>query len=231
MTQSCSFSGGQCIVFPKQKRVVVIVTTPVATPSLSLLTMNNGMYVNPISQYINLTVCSSTALDLYNVYHNNLTTITKNYVSTLMNYMTITPTQSPNLFLRNYLNTAIIQLYGLYTDPYIKAFYINAPKDVVTWDSTYCNATLASNTNNPYPTRLNCQYQNDTTIAITIPEGVTYQSGITDYFLVTVNCKFQIVDFTAAQKILYISTPVISGPFNAYGSFSNQTNDYHYYIT
>ena len=231
MPQSCTFAAGKCIIFPQQKRVVIMVTSPVSIASFTISAMNNGMYVNPISQYIQLTICSSSTVDYYNVYHNYLTTIIKNYVTSVMNYMTITPTQSPNLFLRNYMNTAIIRLYGLFTDPYVNAFYINAPKDVVTWDSTYCNATLTSNTNNPYPTRLNCQYQNDTTIAISIPEGVVYQSGVTDFYLVTVNCKFWLVDFTAAQKILYISAPVTSGFFNAYGSYSITSSNYHYYIT
>ena len=231
MTTSCTISTGKCIVFPKQRRVVVIITTPAASGILILLSMVNGMYVNPMSAFINLAIYTSSTLDIYNVYHNNLTTILKNYVSGINNYMTITPTQSPNVFLRNYMNTAIIKLYGLYTDPYINAFYVNAPEDVVEWDNTYCNATLGSNTNNPYPTRLNCQYQNYTTIAITIPEGVVYQSGVTDYFLITVNCKFKIIDFKTAQKILYISTPITSGFFNAYGSFSNTSSDYHYYIT
>jgi len=106
--------------------------------------------------------------------------------------MTITATQSPNIFLRNYLNTATIQLRGLYTDQYITAFYIHAPSDIVTFDSTYCNATLTSSFNNPYPTRLHCMYQNDTTIAVGIPEGVGYVYNATDDYVVTVNCKFMV---------------------------------------
>jgi hypothetical protein len=74
--------------------------------------------------------------------------------------MTITPTQSPNLFLRNYINTATIQIKGLYSNNFIKAFYINAPADIVYWDSIYCNATMTFTFNNPYPTRLECLYQN-----------------------------------------------------------------------
>lgn len=83
--------------------------------------------------------------------------------------MTITPTQTPNLFLRNYMNTAIITINGLYTDTYINAFYIHAPIDIVTWDSAYCNATLGNLNNNPYPLRLNCSFINDTTLSVVIP--------------------------------------------------------------
>jgi hypothetical protein len=94
--------------------------------------------------------------------------------------MTIIPTQSPNLFLRNYMNTATITMNGLFTDSYITAFYIHAPNDIVTWDTTYCNATLGTGGNNPYPTRLSCGFINDTTLSIMIWQGVSYVAGITD---------------------------------------------------
>lgn len=169
MTLSCTNALGKCIVFPNQKRVLVVPTVPTSISSLQLLTMNNGMYVQTLSQYINLTIASASALEIYNVYHNNLTTIKTNYVKGIANSMEIVPTQSPNLFLRNYMNTATFTINGLYTDPYIKAFYIHAPKDVATWDSTYCNATLGTGGNNPYPVRLSCGFINDTTLSINIP--------------------------------------------------------------
>ena len=84
---------------------------------------------------------------------------------------------------------------GLYTNPYVKAVYIHAPKDIVTWDTTYCNATLGTHGNNPYPTRLACAFINDTTLSINIPEGVSYISGVTDAQPITLNCKFYIKDF------------------------------------
>jgi hypothetical protein len=160
-----------------------------------------------------------------------LTTIKTIYALATPNTMTLVPTQSPNLFLRNYMNTAIITLKGLFSDPYINAFYIHAPKDIVTWDTTYCNATLRTGGNNPYPTRLTCAFINDTTLSINVPEGVSYVPGVTDGQSIFVNCKFYIKDFSAGQNILYVSTPVISGTFNAYGSFSQKDDDYHFFAT
>jgi hypothetical protein len=60
---------------------------------------------------------------------------------------------------------------------------------------------------------------------------VIYQSGITDNYIITVQCKFSIVDFSTGQDILYVSTPVTSGTFNAYGSHSATGDDYHFYVT
>lgn len=231
MSTSCTYGAGRCLMFPIQKLILILPTLANSIASLAVGSVNNGMYVCPISKYINLTVVSSGKLEYYNINHTNLTTIKTNYVKGIANSMTITATQSPNVFLRNYMNTATIRMIGLYSDPYITAFYLHVPSDIVTFDSTYCNATLGSNANNPYPTRLNCWYENDTTIAITIPEGVTYLLGFTDGYAISINCKFYIKDFSAGQDTLYVSSPVISGTFNAYGSYSNQIDDYHYYIT
>jgi hypothetical protein len=231
MVQSCTNALGKCIVFPNQKRVLVIPTVATSLSTLQLLTMRNGMYEMPISTYINLTVASASTIDFYTVNHTQLTTIKTNYVKSVANSMTIIPTQSPNLFLRNYMNTATITLSGLYTDPYVNAFYLHAPSDIVTWDITYCNATLGASVNNPYPTRLNCGFINDITLSVLIPEGVSYVSGVTDGEFIIINCKFQIKDFSAGQSILYVSAPVTSGTFNAYGSYSQNIDDFHYYIT
>jgi hypothetical protein len=192
--------------------------------------MNNGFYVCPASQYIYTVVVSASEIDVYKIVHPNLTTIKTNYLRNTPNSMTITPTQSPNVFLRNYMNTAIIQITGIYTAPQITAFYLQAPSDVVTWDNTYCNATMTANYNNPYPIRLNCLYESSTTIAITIPEGVSYVYNITDGYTITVNCKFLLADFPINTNILYVSPPTISNAFNAYGSHS-VVDDYHYYMT
>lgn len=169
MTHTCINPTGKCIVFPRQRRVVAIPSPPLPVSSITLNNMTNGIYLSPISSYINLTVLSASNIDFYNIPHQNLTTITNNYFNGSSTRMTITPTQNPYIFLRNHMNIAIIQLYGLYTNPFIKAFYINAPLEVVTWDSNYCNASLLSNNNDPYPTRLVCSAINQTSIAITIP--------------------------------------------------------------
>jgi hypothetical protein len=62
MTHSCSNAIGKCIVFPNQKRVVVVPAVATSLSTLQLLTMNNGMYVSPLSKYINLTIASSSLI-------------------------------------------------------------------------------------------------------------------------------------------------------------------------
>lgn len=67
------------------------------------------------------------------------------------------------------MNTAVIKIKGLFTEPFITAFHIHAPSDIVTWNNTYCNSTLTAGGNNPYPVRLNCSTINDTTLSILVP--------------------------------------------------------------
>jgi hypothetical protein len=230
MTHTCLFASGQCIVFPLQRRVIVLSSSPTSLSAFALANMTNGIHLNPVSQFINLTIFSSSNVDHYNTYHNNLTTIKTNYFTSTATQMAISSTQN-NVFLRNYMNTAIFQLWGLFTNPYIHAFYLHAPKDIVSWDQTYCNASMTSPSNNPYPTRINCQSLNDTTISITVPEGVNYYQTITDTYSITIHARFKIEDFWPGQDILYVSSPVTSGTFNAYGSYSAAKDDYHYYVT
>ena len=64
------------------------------------------------------------------------------------------------------MNTVNIKLYGLYSTTFVQAFYINAPVEIVTWDTTYCNASMEAVLHDPYPTRLVCRAINDTTIQI-----------------------------------------------------------------
>lgn len=59
--------------------------------------------------------------------------------------MVISTTQTPNIWLRNYANTAIFQLDNLFMDSRITAIYLKAPAaDVLSWDINYCNASLTS---------------------------------------------------------------------------------------
>ena len=135
---------------------------------------------------------TANSANLYEIPHNNLTTRQVVPPSNPPTWMTITPTQTPNIFLRNYMNTATIQLYGLYSTTFVNAFYINAPSEIVSWDDTYCNATFESAEHDPYPTRLLCSHINDTTIQIIIPEGVeeNYVEDLTEEYILTVHAKF-----------------------------------------
>lgn len=62
MALSCSNIFGQCIIFPKQKRILVIPSTPVTVSALQILSVNNGIYVQPLSAFINLTIISASTL-------------------------------------------------------------------------------------------------------------------------------------------------------------------------
>jgi hypothetical protein len=47
----------------------------------------------------------------------------------------------------------------------------------------------------------------------------------------TVHAKFWLVDFPPTEGVLYVSQPILSNNFNAYGSFSNTSFSTDYYIT
>lgn len=134
--------------------------------------MNNGIYLQPLSKNIDVLALTPTSSNLYSIPHNNLTTRKIIPETSAANWMTITPTQTPGIFLRNYMNTATIKIFGLYSTTFINCFYINAPKQIVTWQTKYCNATFESLNHDPYPTRLLCSFINDTTLQVLIPEGV-----------------------------------------------------------
>lgn len=104
--------------------------------------MTNGIYLQPQSQFIDVLALTPTSSNLYNIPHNNLTTRRVIPATGVSTWMTINPTQTPGIFLRNYMNTATINIYGLYSTTFVNCFYINAPKEIVTWDTKYCNATF-----------------------------------------------------------------------------------------
>lgn len=129
------------------------------------------------------------------------------------------------------MNLAVISLYGLYTTTYVHSFVVVAPNDVLTWDTTYCNATMTALANNPYPTRLLCSVITTTSLLVLIPPGVVYQPTITETYTVTINCRFQLVDFPTPPT-LYVTGTVLSATFNAYGSFANIADpNPQYFIT
>ena len=107
--------------------------------------------------------------------------------------------------MRNYWNTVKMEIEGLYTSEFVKAFYIVAPIEVTDWDNTYCNATIESPSHLPYPTRLECLQITPNTIQIKIPEGINYQPGVSETQTLTVHAKFWIEDFPPGTDILYVS--------------------------
>lgn len=49
--------------------------------------------------------------------------------------------------------------------------------------------------------------------------------------MVTLWAKFWIQDFDIGDGILYVSPPIVSNTFNAYGSYSVSDHSYPFYIT
>ncbi len=101
-------------------------------------------------------LASSTILDKYTIVHQPLTTRQDMpLLAFAANTFVITNTQNSGaIFLRNYWNTVKMEIQGLYTSEFIKAFYIEAPVEITDWDPTYCNATIGAPLQLPYPTRL-----------------------------------------------------------------------------
>ena len=68
--------------------------------------MTNGIYLQPLSQFVDVLALTPTTSNLYKIPHKNLTTRRQIPATAAPTWMTITPTQTPNIFLRNYMNTA-----------------------------------------------------------------------------------------------------------------------------
>lgn len=127
MPFTCASTAGNCLVFPIQ-RLVVVKAAGAAVTSLLLTTMVNGIYVLP-TQNFDMRLVSSTNIDKYQVVHGSLTTLmTIPLLASAANTFTIVNTQNTGaIFLRNYWNTVQMQIKGLFTNKFIKAFYIIAP--------------------------------------------------------------------------------------------------------
>ena len=75
MPVACSELGGNdCLIFPTQKRILVILPS-VSTSSILLSGMNNGIHVKPLSDRFDVVAITPTSVNFYDVLHNNLTTL------------------------------------------------------------------------------------------------------------------------------------------------------------
>lgn len=153
--------------------------------------------------------------------------------------MAISTTQTPNIWLRNYANTAIFDLGNLFMDSRIDAIYLVAPaSDVTSWDSDYCNASLTGTISTTYPLRFTCRvFTEDATKPVLqiipelsdLPDSGNFNTW--DDLIVRVHAKFTIAAFSAGQPVLYTSTPVTSGTFFAYGSVNTTSVDPKYFLS
>lgn len=234
MPVTCTAGAHTCYVFPTRNWVTVIATAaiPAGTVTIALSGMNNGIHVSPPSLYFRVLVAHGATGELILINHGGLVTLKRNPVTNTATSMLITPTQTPNIFLRNYMNTVIITLDRLYESRFAKAFYIVAPADVLRWDQDYCNATLTVPTTQrqPYPYRLRCGAITSSVLQVLIPADFPLFDIVYQEYTITVNAKFLLSDFPAGADILYVSPPMSSGIWHAYGSAST-TYDSRYFIS
>lgn len=247
MPSTCQALNYYCYAFPKPRWIVLIPSTTVisgaGTLSISLTTyMNNAYYTQAYTQNIIVTVSRGSGAsvgDVYNILQNPLVTIKRSITSGTATSMAISATQTPNIWLRNYANTAIFDLDNLFMDARIKAIYLKAPADVTSWTADYCNASLTGTEINTYPLRFTCRVFTENTtnpVMQIIPDPQELADFIAnadtwDDLTVRVHAKFTLSDFPVNEPVLYTTMPQTSGTFNAYGSVNTSSVDPKYYLS
>lgn len=234
MSSSCTISGHTCYAFPTRNWITIYPgSTLSGMISLTLQGMNNGYYIQPSSLYIKVTVARGAAADVYYVTQPEHATLQRRPgVTYYGSSISISPTQTPSIFLRNYANTVIMTLNYMYSHSAVQAFYIVPPSDVVSWEGDYCNATLSipAASRTPYPLRFSCGVFNSTLLQVLVTDDfATFSTAWYDYSII-INAKFTIADYPATPE-LYISQPITSGTFYAYSSVSAVSSLRNFYIS
>lgn len=142
-----------CFSFPTRRWIVLYPGTTYtgASVTVAIHNMKNGYYSRGLDPQFKITVARASAIgDVYYITPTPLTPITSSIS------MTITATQTPQIWLRNYDNTAIFKIDNLFMDDRIKAIYLKAPAEVLSWHSNYCNASITGTIVNTYPLRFIC---------------------------------------------------------------------------
>lgn len=112
-----------CVSFPTRRWIVLYPGTSYSTSvTISIYYMQNGYYTEAYDNRIKITVARpNTVGDVFYITHPALNPITSGIT------MSISATQTPNIYLRNYANTAIFYINNIFNDDRIKAIYIKAP--------------------------------------------------------------------------------------------------------
>jgi hypothetical protein len=125
MPDDCSANSSfTCVSFPTRRWIVLYpgTTYSTATVSIGIWSMTNGYYEEAFDNRFKITVARPGALgDVFYITPAALTPITSGIS------MTISATQTPQVWLRNYANTAIFYINNIFMDDRIKAIYIKAP--------------------------------------------------------------------------------------------------------
>ncbi len=112
-----------CVSFPTRRWIVLYPGgTHSTSVSVSIYYMQNGYYAEAYDNRIKITVARPNAVgDVFYITPPSINPITSGIT------MSISATQTPNIYLRNYANTAIFYINNIFNDDRIKAIYIKAP--------------------------------------------------------------------------------------------------------
>jgi len=241
MPSSCYISDSTnyyCFSFPTRRWITLIpkVTLGGVNTQLTLAftSIVNPYYAQPYSLYFLVTVARANALgDTYKILQPPFTPVSYIFTSTSVSTsLSVAPTQTPSLYLRNYANTAIFTISNLFSDSRMQAIYILAPSDVTLWDPTYCNASITNTLNFNYPLRFTCAVDPNTPqyLRLTLDSDMsTYNTGWAS-MSIAVHAKFTLTGFLTAPT-LYVTQPVTSGAFYAYSSVNATSSSSLYYMS
>ncbi len=157
MPADCSADNSfTCFSFPTRRWIVLYPGTnyPVnlGTVTINIWWMTNGYYSEALDPRFKLTVARpGTAADVFYITPSPLTPQTSG------KSLTISATQTPQIWLRNYANTAIFTINSIFDDDRIKAIYIKASSNVTSWTDNYCNASISGTYISTYPLRFECK--------------------------------------------------------------------------
>jgi hypothetical protein len=141
-----------CVSFPTRRWIVLYPgSTYTSSVTINIWYMTNGYYARSYDSRFRITVSRPSTLgDVFYITPTLLTPITSGIS------MTISATQTPQVWLRNYANSAIFYINNIFMDPRIQAIYIKSSSNVTSWTSNYCNATITGTYIDTYPLRFIC---------------------------------------------------------------------------
>lgn len=198
--------------------------------------MNNPYYAQPASQYFLVTVARSfngIAGDTYQILQNPFTPVSYSLQNSgIATALSVSTTQTPNMYLRNYANTVIFTISNVFSDSRAQAIYIKAPSDVTTWDPTYCNASITTTQSFNYPLRFTCIVDPLTPefLRLTLDSDMPTFSNSWGLLNIRLHAKFTLADFSPSPS-LYVTQPLTSGSFYAYSSVSATSSSSIYYMS
>ncbi|EAR88763.2 hypothetical protein TTHERM_00259620 (macronuclear) [Tetrahymena thermophila SB210] len=221
-----------CLVFPIDQIVIVQLSTQIAANTQSSLTlsgMTNGYFLLDNTQNFYIEIWDGVQYILNVIYQ--VPAILYSYATQSMT-MTITPTQAYNVnmpppttqnyFLRDYINTVVIQIQGVWITKDITNFYFTIPTQISYIQKNYCNATLTipSTSRQPYPLRFDCNLISNSMIELDMTnEMIPFQQSYNTY---TIQIYLQFYIDKLAQ-------PGTTGNFQFIGGIDRYPQNYNQY--